>query len=145
MASELIGRRGELERLEAHLRAARGGRGAVVLLAGEAGAGKTRLAAELARRADVEGFRGAAAQGRTPPYGPLVAALRDHLHEHPEGLDACGPLRGHLARLLPELGEPAGSSDRATLFEALHCAFAGLGHALVLLDDLQWSDEATLE
>jgi len=75
----------------------------------------------------------------------LVAALRAHLHAHTGGLDACGPLRGHLARLLPELGEPAAESDRATLFEALHCALAGLGHALVLLDDLQWSDEATLE
>ena len=96
-------------------------------------------------RADAPVLRGAASQGRTPPYGPLVAALRTHLRAHPEGLDACGPLRGHLARLLPELGEPAADSDRATLFEALHCALAGLGHALVLLDDLQWSDEATLE
>ena len=52
MASELIGRRSELGRLEALLAAARDGRGAVVLLAGEAGAGKTRLAAELARRTD---------------------------------------------------------------------------------------------
>jgi DNA-binding CsgD family transcriptional regulator len=145
MASELIGRRSELERLEAVLAGARDGRGAVVLLAGEAGAGKTRLAAELARRTATPVLWGAASQGRTPPYGPLVAALRTHLRENPSGLDACGPLRGHLARLLPELGEPAGDSDRATLFEALHCALAGLGHALVLLDDLQWSDEATLE
>jgi DNA-binding CsgD family transcriptional regulator len=145
MATDLIGRRPELERLEALLGAARDGHGAVVLLAGEAGAGKTRLAAELAARADAEVLRGAASQGRTPPYGPLVAALRTHLHAHPRGLDACGPLRGHLARLLPELGGPAAGSDRATLFEALHCALAGLGHALVLLDDLQWSDEATLE
>jgi predicted ATPase len=145
MATELIGRRPELERLEALLDAARGGHGAVVLLAGEAGAGKTRLASELAARTGAEVLRGAASQGRTPPYGPLVAALRTHLHAHPRGLDSCGPLRGHLARLLPELGEPPAASDRATLFEALHCALAGLGHALVLLDDLQWSDEATLE
>src|SRR5918994_5020757 len=145
MASELIGRRSELERLAALLGAAREGRGAVVLLAGEAGAGKTRLASELALTADATVLRGAASQGRTPPYGPLVAALRTHLHADPQGLDTCGPLRAHLARLLPELGEPAAESDRATLFEALHCALSGLGHALVLLDDLQWSDEATLE
>src|SRR6185436_2787216 len=145
MASELIGRQAELERLEELLGAARDGRGAVVLLAGEAGSGKTRLSAELARRADAPVLRGAASQGRTPPYGPLVAALRSHLRAHPEGLNACGPLRPHMARLLPELGEPPAESDRATLFEALRCALASLGHALVLLDDLQWSDEATLE
>ena len=145
MASELIGRRPELDRLAALLADARDGRGAVVLLAGEAGAGKTRLAGALAQHADAFVLRGSASQGRTPPYGPLVAALRTHLHAHPEGLDSWGPLRAHLARLLPELGAPAADSDRATLFEALRCALAGLGHALVLLDDLQWSDEATLE
>jgi predicted ATPase len=145
MASELIGRRSELERLESLVADARDGHGAVVLLAGEAGAGKTRLATALARRTDAPVLRGTASQGRTPPYGPLVTALRTHLHARPDGLDACGPLRGHLARLLPELGVPAADSDRATLFEALRCALAGLGHALVLLDDLQWSDEATLE
>src|SRR5688500_18293476 len=147
MASELIGRRSELVRLEALLAAAHHGHGAVLLLAGEAGAGKTRLAAELARRTAAPGLFGAASPGPTPPYRPLVGALRSHLRADTgrSALDACGPLRAHLARLLPELGEPAGDSDRATLFEALHCALAGLGHALVLLDDLQWSDEATLE
>ena len=145
MAGELIGRQAELERLRERLAAAGEGRGGVVLVAGEAGVGKTMLAATLAEHAAVPVLRGAASQGRTPPYGPLVAALRTHLHARPSGLESCGPLRGHLARLLPELGEPAAESDRATLFEALRCALAGLGHALVLLDDLQWSDEATLE
>src|SRR5207342_1710609 len=64
------------------------------------------------------------------------------------GLVDCGPLRSHLALLLPELGEPAGESDRSTIFEAVRCAFAhlaGSGQALVILDDLQWSDQASLE
>ena len=34
---------------------------------------------------------------------------------------------------------------RASVFEALRCALAAMGPALVVLDDLQWSDEATLE
>ena len=93
-------------------------------------------------------LRGAATNSVTPPYGPIVAALRSYLRAEPEGLADCGPLRSHLALLLPELGEPAGESDRSTIFEAVRCAFAHLadsGHALVILDDLQWSDQASLE
>ncbi len=40
------------------------------------------------------------------------------------------------------------ASDRATIFEAVRCAFetvAAEGPVIVILDDLQWSDEATLE
>ena len=59
-----------------------------------------------------------------------------------------GPLRPHLALLLPELGEPAAATDRATLFEAVRCALAEVAAddlALLVLDDLHWSDEATIE
>ncbi len=93
-------------------------------------------------------WRARAGQGAAEPYGPVVAALRSHLRGHPEALDDCGPLRPHLALLLPELGDPAPASDRATLIEALCAALAHLardGLVLVLLDDLQWSDDATLE
>ena len=50
--------------------------------------------------------------------------------------------------LLPELGEARASGDRATLVEAIRCGLATLvaeRPAAVLLDDLQWSDEATIE
>ena len=93
-------------------------------------------------------LRGAATQGGTPPYGPLVAALRSRLRAQPGALDGVGPLRAQLALLLPELGEPATAADRPTLFEALRAGYAHLAAAapaVVLLDDLQWSDEATLE
>ena len=66
----------------------------------------------------------------------------------PGGLSGCGPLRSHLALLLPELGEATEESDRATLFEAIRCGLAAVAAerpAVVLLDDLQWSDDATLE
>ncbi|HZB77655.1 MAG TPA: AAA family ATPase [Solirubrobacteraceae bacterium] len=146
MASGLVGRRAEFERLEALLERARAGEGAVVLLSGEAGVGKTRLMSELAGRADgALVLCAATTQGRTAPYGPLVGILRGYLHARPGGLDGCGPLRAHLARIVPELGEPAPDTDRATLFEAIRCALARTGPALLILDDLQWSDEATLE
>ncbi len=91
---------------------------------------------------------GRARQGAATPYGPVVSALRCLLRVDAHALDDCGPLRDQLALILPELGEPAAQSDRPTLFEAVRAA---LGHVareettVVVLDDLQWSDEATLE
>src|SRR5215207_4773995 len=145
MEPGLVGRHAERERLEAGLARAQAGAGGIVLLAGEAGVGKTRLIAAVAQDAAVPVLRGTAPQGRTAPYGPLVAALRAFLHARPGGLDDCGPLSPQLARLLPELGPAAGEPDRAALFEAVRCALARIGPALIVLDDLHWSDEATLE
>ena len=78
----------------------------------------------------------------------VVASLRPLLRVHRDGLADCGPLRPHLVLILPELGDPAPVSDRDTLFEAVRGEFACLareGHLVLLLDDLQWSDDATLE
>ncbi len=93
-------------------------------------------------------LRGAASNGVTVSYGPIVDALRSQLRAEPDSLAQCGPLLPHLALLLPELGETAPESERATIFEAIRCALAHLStdQPLVLvLDDLQWSDETTLE
>jgi DNA-binding CsgD family transcriptional regulator len=148
MGTGLVGREAERARLSELVARAGDGAGSLVLLSGEAGIGKSRLADEVAAESAAFVLRGAGSNSAPAPYGPIVAALRSHLHSHPEALADCGPLRDHLALLLPELGRPALSSDRATIFEAVRCAFghlAGDGHALVILDDLQWSDEATLE
>jgi DNA-binding NarL/FixJ family response regulator len=146
--STLVGREAARARLGEALERARLGEGSFVLLSGEAGVGKTRLAAEVAEAADAVVLTGTSSHSGTAPYGPVVTALRSYLRAEPHGLDECGPLRPHLALILPELGEPAAATDRATLFEAVRCAFAHLARdtpALVVLDDLQWSDEATLE
>src|SRR5689334_22212636 len=145
----LVGRRDELARLGAAVQRARGGGGGILLLSGDAGVGKTRLIAELAQRErDALVLSGAAGHGGNAPYGAVVAALRAHLRANPRALDACGPLRPHLARILPELGTPAEPSDRDTLIEAIRCALLRLSEqqpVLLVLDDLHWSDEATLE
>ena len=142
--STLFGREAERALLADALARARDGHGSLLLLSGEAGVGKTRLAGEVAAAADVLVLRGAASSSAVTPHGPLVAVLREYLRGHPGGLDDLGPLRAHLALLLPELGEPAAGGDRATIFEAVRRAFEAIGPALVVLDDLQWSDEATL-
>src|SRR4051812_12971281 len=99
--SALVGRQEERARLEEAVRRAATGKGALVLVAGEAGVGKTCLVDSVAADAPAL-VLGASMQGATAPYGPLVAALRSHLRADPEALDDCGPLRGHLAVLLPE-------------------------------------------
>jgi MoxR-like ATPase len=80
-ASEVfVGRVRELGQLERALEAARAGSGTAVLVAGEAGIGKTRLASELAARARHAGFevlvgRSIDLVGTELPYQPLLEAL----------------------------------------------------------------------
>jgi DNA-binding CsgD family transcriptional regulator len=144
----LIGRERELAEIEAALAAARAGGGGVLLVAGEAGVGKTRLATDALAVSGMRVLAGEAAEEATPPYGPVVAAFRAYLRAEPDGLRDCGPLSEYLALILPELGPRPKQGDRPTLFEAIRCAFHAIardGPTAVLLDDLQWADEATLD
>ena len=147
MRTPLVGRTSELERLATAWERAEEGSGGIVLLCGEAGIGKSRLAAAATADAGAV-LRGAATEGSAVPYGPIVDALRSRLRTDPEALSECGPLLPHLALLLPELGKPAAETERATIFEAVRCALAYLAGEqplVIILDDLQWSDETTLE
>jgi len=147
MGTPLVGRATELAQLAAAVERAEEGSGGIVLLCGEAGIGKSRLAAAATAEAGAL-LRGAASEGSAVPYGPIVDALRSRLRTDPRALDGCGPLLPHLALLLPELGEPAAETERATIFEAVRCALAHLAAErplALVLDDLQWSDETTLE
>ena len=146
--SVLVGRKDERSCLEEALQQARLGGGSLVLVAGAAGVGKTRLVDQVSAESGAPVLWGRARQDAATPYGPVVSALRSLLRIDPQGLDECGPLRDQLALILPELGEPATESDRPTLFEAIRAALGQVARsetAVVVLDDLQWSDEATLE
>jgi DNA-binding NarL/FixJ family response regulator len=145
---ELVGREAEQEELRGVLQAAADGRGGLLLVAGEAGVGKTRLVNHVFRRGDLSFLSAAATQEGTPPYGQIVSVFRSYLRLVPDGLADCGPLGTYLALLLPELDVVAETTDRASLFEAIHCAFATIGRratTCVFLDDLNWTDDATLE
>ena len=144
----LVGREPELATLRQLVREAAVGRGSLVLLAGEAGVGKSRLAREALSESSGLFVEAAAVEGGTPPYGPVVEALRHAYRRRPDAVEALGSLRPHLATVLPEYGPAVDGGDRSTLVEALRGAFAGLaadGQVLVLLDDLHWADAATVE
>ncbi len=140
-------------------RAARG-TGTFVLIEGEAGIGKTRLADELSRIVQSEGgraFVGTTAAPESSSYQAIVEALRSAMPL----LLARPPLsarRATLGPLLPELHDsatpntvpPAQSAERelARLYDALADALRILASprpALVVLEDLHWAGSATIE
>jgi hypothetical protein len=160
--SPFVGREDLLEALRAAWSAARDGEHRLVLLAGEPGIGKTRLATELAALAHAQGatvLYGRCHLEAVTPYEPFTEALRDYIASCPP--EALGPLlgsgSGELARILPGLperlpslpppleGDPDG--ERYRLFEAIASTLNGAaaaGGAVLVLDDLQWADRPTL-
>jgi predicted ATPase len=152
----LVGRAAELARLRAALAEAAAGRPATVVVAGEAGVGKTRLVTELAGEAGGDGVLtlvgGCLDVGDgTLPYAPVVEALRSLAAAlPPEALaEVLGDARGELARLVPELGTPAPEPLTTTpgrMFElllgVLH-RLAGRGPVLLVVEDLHWADRST--
>src|SRR6266508_3065002 len=148
MDDQLIGRERERARLDECVAAALAGRGSLVLLAGEAGVGKTTLARSALADSGLTDLEGFGVQGGASAFGPVVAVLRSHLRSVGGGRLIEGPLAAHLALLLPELGPPGPEGDRATLFEAIRLSLAAIADrhpAAVFLDDLHWADDATLE
>jgi DNA-binding CsgD family transcriptional regulator len=145
---DLIGREREQAALTEAITTAASGDGGVILVAGEAGVGKTRLLRVVLDRSGLQVLTGSTGPGGATPYGPIVAALRAYVRAVPDGLRGAGPLAAHLALLLPELGSPPPQSDLPTLVEALRSALVAIGRdrpTAVFLDDLHWADAASLE
>ncbi len=136
----LVGRASELAALRSQFDRARAGHGGLVLVAGEAGVGKTTLVSRIAQEAAGEGALVLIGRGydltETPPYGPWGELLRSISDSH---------------RPVPSTpfdGSTAGISSQDDLFGRVRETLRALAseHCLVLvLDDLQWADEASVE
>jgi DNA-binding CsgD family transcriptional regulator len=160
----LVGRQRELDSLWNQFEQSITGRLRVALVAGEPGMGKTRLLREVARCAERSGaavLRGGASEAEgMPPYLPFLEALGQHIRaaSPDELLMQTGEMASVLATILPELslrlGELPSSyvlppeQARLRLYEAVGMFLAAIAapHGLLLLlDDLQWADTATLD
>jgi DNA-binding CsgD family transcriptional regulator/tetratricopeptide (TPR) repeat protein len=134
----------------------------VVLLGGESGAGKSRLAREFAAEAAREGalvLLGECDAVVSTPYGPFVPALGQLVRaiDPLELTSILGNSAGELTRLLPDLADhlgeiaPPAKADPDTERHRLHTAvtdlLAGVSErraVLLVLEDVHWADAPTL-
>jgi DNA-binding CsgD family transcriptional regulator len=155
-----ISRQRELSLLRGALEEAQQRHGQIVVVSGEAGIGKTRLAQELAAVAalgNASVLWGRCVQGETsPPYWPWTQIVRSFA-------DRCtvatlrrvlGPAAGRVSLIVPQVGErlriptaPEIGTNRFQLFDAVHTFLqrASLQAPLLLvLEDLHWADQNSL-
>ncbi|HEX6062413.1 MAG TPA: AAA family ATPase [Candidatus Limnocylindria bacterium] len=155
----VVGRGAETAAFDRALAAALRGAGQTVVLGGEAGVGKSKFVREAQTHATNAGARvlvGLTHQSDSAlPYAPFVSAIRSGFHgldrdELGRVLQRSAP---DLAELFPELGRieravaPSGlERHRLTVaFQHLFRAFAREAPVLVVLEDLHWADETSLE
>jgi class 3 adenylate cyclase/tetratricopeptide (TPR) repeat protein len=160
---QLVGRDSEATQLQQHWALAQQARGQLVLLSGEPGVGKTRLAQELVGHAQKNGatiLRGGCYEYEaTTPYLPFVEAFREWTRrQSPEQLrTALGTTAPEIAKLAPEIEAKLGalapnpslspSEERMRLFDNaarfLQRLAADRG-LLVFIDDVHWADQGTI-
>ncbi|MSQ15470.1 MAG: hypothetical protein EXR50_06375 [Dehalococcoidia bacterium] len=162
--STFVGREPELRQLQTAFDNALSGQGALVMVAGEPGIGKTALCEQLATYANVRGGR--ALMGHcyeegslSVPYLGFVEAMRSYVLDHPydELREELGAGAADVARIVSEIRDrvavelrPAGDpdDDRWRLLQAVTTFLRNASVVqplLIVLEDLQWADRGTLD
>jgi DNA-binding SARP family transcriptional activator len=157
-----LGRTAEFGTLIEGYQRAHAGQPQLVLLQGETGIGKTRLATEFVHWAQAQGAEVLAERAlqtsRQLPFQPLIDVLRHQLEQEQAPDELLSEVwLAELSRWLPELRDrypdlPVAATDEALghtrLFEAiarLVQLWAARRPLVLWLDDLQWADTATLD
>jgi tetratricopeptide (TPR) repeat protein len=151
----LVGRQQELTLLGKLLNIDTGGNTPAIVLLGEPGFGKTRLAQALAERwcsstKDAFLFSGNATRSDLP-LSVFETAIRQLVQQRQTVLEQMPSIwRDALARLIPDLLTSAGQPstpelERLGVLEAVRELLDQTQPVLILLDDLQWADALTLE
>jgi DNA-binding CsgD family transcriptional regulator len=161
MTSELVGRDAELEQLCSTLgiSASAGPSDRVaVLLAGDAGVGKTRLLTELRDRAVIDGWLVQAGHcldfaDSALPYLPFSEITGRIARDLPDLFDEVAERHPALLRLLPgqrmlsQATDPESvPADQAALFDSVHALAETIGDRqplLLVVEDLHWADQST--
>ncbi|HEU5459930.1 MAG TPA: protein kinase [Pyrinomonadaceae bacterium] len=160
----LVGRNEELMEARELWQRAREGRGHAVLLSGEPGAGKSRLAREITIQAAVDGALvlsgGCYEYEAATPYLPFVEAFRRWAREETDDLklrEILGDSATLITKLAPEIETRLGPfperqalpphEERLLFFDAVAQVFSNIARKQSLLfyaDDLHWADRGTL-
>jgi DNA-binding CsgD family transcriptional regulator len=159
-----VGREGALAAAGAVLERAQGGSGSILVVAGEAGIGKSRLLREITAAARHRGFvvlKGTCFEAdRAMPYAPLLDLVREFSTSAGAAAvaHALAPAASALVRAFPELAslfpdltplEPLDpDQERRRLFHAVAetvATLAGTQPVLLEIEDIHWGDTASLE
>lgn len=154
LCPELVGRDAERQVLRARVGDLAAGRGGVVVLLGEAGAGKSRLARDALGLATARGaavLAGRSVPGASPvPYRPLTEALLGAFRgSAPPDDPALEGFRSHLGRLVPTWRAGATSPEESPVLLAealvrLLTVHGGDRGVILLVEDVHWADPETL-
>lgn len=166
MANEpsLIGREREMAELAGSLESALAGHGQLVMIDGDPGIGKTRIAealASLAKQSGAEVIWGRCLEARgAPPYWPWVQIIRDFVSSHDadtlriflgSGAAIIADIVPEIRHKLPDLDIPpvvdSPNAERFRFFDAITTLLKRAAQAaplVLVLDDLQWADESPL-
>jgi len=164
LKAELVGREEEITRMQRAFNQARNGQRRVIFTSGEPGIGKTRLARDFAHWCE-EAQQATVLWGYCYemsgllPYQPIADAISAHVQTcSPEKLRSMlGTNAADLAKIAPDIRlklpelpqpEPIGpEAERRNLYNAVARYFNALAAErplILILDDLQWADAATL-
>ena len=160
---QFVGRKKEMEQLTGALESALSGQGSLVMLVGEPGIGKTRLADEFSVYASLRGAQvltGRCYEGEVAlPYRPFIETFRQYVRSRPDA-----ELRGELSDGAPEVAKlvsevrqrfpdipeaPALEADaeRLRLYESVSAFVRNAAEAnplVLFLDDIHWADKPSL-